>query len=109
MQYDAVFLQQLDADRTKITYARITALAIDETPLESIEGRVTQGSVNLDGKSSVRRTCSLTFIAHNYDYSNYLWGVNTKFQLEIGVENNINPDYPKIIWFKQGIYFIVII
>ena len=106
MQYDAVFLQQLDADRTKITYARITALAIDETPLESIEGRVTQGSVNLDGKSSVRRTCSLTFVAHNYDYNNYLWGVNTKFQLEIGVENNINPDYPKIIWFKQGIYFI---
>jgi hypothetical protein len=43
-------------------------------------------------------------IAENFNYQNYYWGLNTKFKLEIGVENFINPMYPNIIWFKQGIY-----
>jgi hypothetical protein len=67
---------------------------------------VTQGSINLDGASSVRRTCSLTIVAQDFDYNNFLWGLNTKFKLEIGLENNIDPTYPNIIWFKQGTYFI---
>ena len=41
-----------------------------------------------------------------YDYSSYLWGLNTKFKLEVGLENNIDPSYPDIIWFKQGTYII---
>jgi hypothetical protein len=32
--------------------------------------------------------------------------LNTKFKLEIGLENVINNIYPDIIWFKQGTYFI---
>lgn len=106
MLYDATFLKKLDENRTKTTYARIIALSLDETPIETIEGRVTQGSINLDGNSAVRRTCSLTMVAQNYDYSNYLWGLNTKFKLEVGLENTIDPTYPNIIWFKQGTYYI---
>jgi hypothetical protein len=45
-------------------------------------------------------------VAENFDYSAFIWGLNTKFKLEIGVENTINSDYPSIIWFKQGTYFI---
>jgi hypothetical protein len=63
MLYDAMFLKKLDENRTKTTYARIIALSLDETPIETIEGRITQGSVSLDGDSAVRRTCSLTMIA----------------------------------------------
>lgn len=106
MLYDYNFLRQLDENRTKTIYARIIALQLDESPIETIEGRVTQGSINLDGDSAVRRTCSLTIIAKDYDYNNYLWGLNTKFKLEIGLENNIDSTYPSIIWFKQGTYFI---
>lgn len=106
MLYDYDFLKKLDEYRTKTIYARIIALSHDETPMETIEGRITQGSVNLDGASSVRRTCSLTMVANNYDYNNYLWGLNTKFKLEIGVENLVDLNYPSIIWFKQGTYFI---
>jgi hypothetical protein len=32
--------------------------------------------------------------------------MNTKFKLEIGLENRIDNRYPSIIWFKQGIYLI---
>jgi hypothetical protein len=106
MLYDAEFLKKLDEGRTKTIYARIIALSHDETPIETIEGRITQGSVNIDGASAVRRTCSLTMVASGYDYNNYLWGLNTKFKLEVGVENLVDPTYPKIIWFKQGTYFI---
>lgn len=100
------FLLELDKHRNKVIYARITSLKFDETPRESIEGRVTQGSINLDGASALRRSCSLTMVAENFYYDDYLWGLNTKFKLEIGVENSINPRYPDIIWFNQGIYLI---
>lgn len=100
------FLLDLDKTKAKTTFARITALKFDETPIETIEGRVTQGSINLDGDSAVRRTCSLTLIADKFDYKNYVWGMNTKFKLEIGLKNTINKNYPDIIWFKQGVYLI---
>ena len=102
----ANFLLELDQQRHKTIYARITALTIDELPIECIEGRITQGSVNIDGTSAVRRTCSLTMLAQEYDYHNYVWGLETKFKLEVGVKNDINSNYPDIIWFPQGVYVL---
>ena len=106
MLYDKDFLLKLDKEKNKVIYARITALTFQETPIEYIEGRVTQGSINLDGASAVRRSCSLTIVAQDFNYSDYYWGLNTKFKLEIGVENTIDFHYPNIIWFNQGIYLI---
>ena len=106
MLYDKDFLLELDKCKNKIIYARITALTFDENPIQTIEGRVTQGSINIDGASAVRRTCSLTIVGQDFDYNDYYWGLSTKFKLEVGVENTINPTYPEIIWFKQGIYLI---
>ncbi len=104
--YDKDFLLQLDKQKNKIIYAKITALQFNEAPIETIEGRVTGGSINIDGASSVRRTCSLTIVAQDFNYNDYYWGMNTKFKLEIGVENFIDASMPKIIWFNQGIYLI---
>lgn len=100
------FLLDLDQTKNKTIFARIIALTFSELPIEQIEGRITQGSINIDGASAVRRSCSLTMTAQNFDYSNYTWGLNTKFKLEIGVENSINSNYPDIIWFPQGIYVL---
>lgn len=106
MLYNKEFLLELDKQRNKTIYGRITALNFQQSPIETIEGRVTQGSINIDGASAVRRTCSLTMVAQDFDYHDYYWGMNTKFKLEIGVENTINKNYPDIIWFKQGTYLI---
>lgn len=106
MIYNKDFLLELDKIREKEIYAKVTALTFQETPITTIEGRITAGSVNVDGNSAVRRTCSLTVVAQNFDYGNYTWGLNTKFKLEIGVKNNINPNYDDIIWFQQGIYIL---
>lgn len=106
MLYEKEFLLELDKWKHKTIYARITSLRFDETPIELIEGRVTGGSINLDGTSALRRTCSLSMTAENFNHSGYIWGLNTKFKLEVGVKNFINSAYPDIIWFNQGIYLI---
>lgn len=101
------FLKELFSERRKVTYARITSLDIDENPVQSIEGRITSGSVNLDGRSSLRRTCSLTMAtSQDTEIYDYYWGLTTKFKLEQGLLNEINPIYPDIIWFELGTYVI---
>ncbi len=87
-------------------FARITALTIDELPIEYIEGKVTGGSINIDGSSAVRRTCNLTMIAQDVNINEFYWGLKNKFKLEIGLKNDFNSFYPEIIWFKQGLYVI---
>ena len=104
--YNRDFLRELDLQKNKTIYARISALQFNESPIESIEGKVTQGSINLDGASALRRTCSLSMVADEININNYYWGLNTKFKLEIGVENTINKNYEDIIWFQQGIFVI---
>lgn len=100
------FLSNLDQIKNKEIYAKITALSFAELPIETIEGRVTGGSINVDGASAIRRSCSLTITAENFNYNNYYWGLNSKFKLEIGVKNSIDLNMPDIIWFNQGIYLI---
>jgi hypothetical protein len=62
MLYNKDFLLKLDKSQNKILYARITSLQFNESPIETIEGRITQGSINIDGSSAVRRSCSLSLI-----------------------------------------------
>ena len=100
------FLKQLDEFNSHEVYAKITALSVDELPLEYIEGKVTGGSVNIDGTSAVRRTCNLSLVAADININDFYWGLNNKFKLEVGLKNFINPEYPDIIWFSQGIYII---
>ena len=104
MYYEPTFLEQLDKNRHRNIYARITLLTFDEKPIEFIEGKVTGGSVNVDGTSCLRRTCSLTMITPNLDTNMYYLGLERKFKLEIGLENNIDSSYPNIIWFRQGVF-----
>lgn len=104
MYYDKAFLEQLDKSRHRNIYARITLLTFDEKPIEFIEGKVTGGSVNIDGTSCLRRTCSLTMVTPNLDTNMYYLGLERKFKLEIGLENNIDDSYPNIIWFRQGVF-----
>lgn len=103
---DRDFLYELDQSSQKETYAKIIALDFSENQTEQIEGRVTGGSINIDGTSAVRRTCSLTLVANEININEFYWGLNNKFKLEIGVRNYVNPKYPDIIWFKMGTYVI---
>lgn len=104
--YSKDFLFNLDRTNHKEIFAKVISLDFNENPIQLISGRVTGGSINVDGASAIRRTCSVTIVANNFNYDNYLWGLNTKFKLEIGVKNNIDPNFEDIIWFPQGVYVL---
>ena len=103
---DNIFLEKLFTAYDREIYAKITALNFDEFPTEEISGKVTGGSINVDGTSACRRTCSLTLVANEVNINDYYWGLNTKFELQIGLTNRIDEKYPDIVWFKEGIYLI---
>lgn len=110
--YDSNFLKQLDYNHNKKLNVRITALDLSDFPKEQITGLVTGGSINIDGASAVRRSCSLTLSAAAAAneklplITDTYWCYNNKFKLEIGLNNEINSKYPDIIWFDMGIYLI---
>ena len=106
MLYDANFLQKLDTHHEHTYYVRIQALTFDERPLEQLEGRITSGSINLDGKSAIRRSCSLSFIAEATEINDYYWTFKQKFKVEIGLENKVDDSYPSRIYFNMGTFFI---
>lgn len=103
---DKEFLRQLDEYPLREIYAKIIALTQEEYPIDEIQGRATAGSINLDGDSAVRRSCSLTLIADDIEIRDYYWGLKNKFKLEVGMRNFIGAGYPEIIWFPQGVYLI---
>ena len=103
---DIVFLQNLYKHRHKTIFAKIIALNKNEEAIEQIEGQVTGGSVNLDGTSNVRRSCSLTMVAENVNINAYYWGIKNKFKLYIGLNNDIDKEYDDIIWFPFGVMVI---
>ena len=133
---DKEFIKKLDKHNQRELYAKIISLTMDELPVEEISGKVSQGTISIDGTSAVRRTCSLTLVADRLNINEYYWSFTTKFKLYIGLkvpqdikreyENHqtytldaisgrpiLNgevtlkyEDYPDIIWFPQGIYLI---
>ena len=104
---DKDFLRQLDEYPHKEKYAKLISLDYNENQLEEIQGKITSGSINIDGTSAVRRTCNLSLVTQEVNINNFYWNLNTKFKLYIGLKNDINPIYPEIIWFPMGIYLIV--
>lgn len=109
---DSTFLQVVDKLQNKEQYVRITLLDFVEKPIKTIQGQVISGNINLDGNSSVRRTCNLTMVAQEYENDltnvNNLISINKKVDLEIGFLNT--TEYYKqfdIIWFPLGVYVII--
>lgn len=128
---DKRFLQQLDKLRIKQQFVKITVLNWKEEPLKQIQGIAINGSVNLDGSSSMRRTATLSLFAEekNNNLANIdsLFAINKKCFLELGIVNNV-PNYIKqtkdqndnievniidyqnlygnIVWFPLGLYIM---
>ena len=104
--YDENFLLALEAKNERTVWARVTCLTALEEPIEYIEGKVTGGSINIDGASAVRRSFNMTMIAKDVNINDFYWGLKTKVKVEIGLSNTIDSTYPEIIWFKQGIFIL---
>jgi len=106
---DKDFLKEVDCAKLKTLYIKLTALDWNENPIQDIQSSVVSGTLNIDGKSSIRRTCSLSIITNNVNVTDLdnLFSLNKKVKLEIGYKNIFNkyPEY-QILWFPQGIFVI---
>ena len=107
---DNFFLRELDKQNLQNYYAKILVLDFQEKPMQEITGYITAGSININGDSSLRRTCNLTFLANEYENDltniNNILSINKKIKIFVGMENSIESQYDKIIWFPQGVYVI---
>lgn len=109
---DSSFLSEIDNLQIGVQFVKITILDWLENPVQEIQGMVNGGSLNLDGKSAMRRSCNMTIQIANEELSNVtnvnnLFSINKKIYLEIGSKNTTNKytEYP-IIWYPQGLYII---
>lgn len=110
---DQDFLLKMDKEHLKEQYVKITALDWLENPIKDIQGIVTGGAINLDGSSSVRRTCNLSAYIEKAEYANVtnldnLFSINKKIYLEVGYKN-ITDEYSQypIIWYPQGTFVMI--
>ena len=105
---DNDFLYKLNNQPQRELWVKILALTIDEDPIEEIVGRVTGGSISVDGNSKLRRSCSLSLISDRLQVNEYIWGLNTKVKVSIGMRNKTNHsvDYGEVVWFPQGTYVL---
>ena len=60
---DKTFLKRLDKEHVKNILVRIILLDKDETPIKSIEGRISGGNMSINGNSAIRRSGSISFVA----------------------------------------------
>ena len=84
---------------------KISLLEWQEEVIEEIQGKVISGNINVDSKSAVRRTGSLSI---NFDMDTQgLLIIGKKVYIQIGYENFTDQytDYP-IIWFPQGVFVL---
>ena len=108
---DKQFLKLIDESSFKEEFIKIIILNWQEQPIEEIQGRVSSGTLNINGNSSLRRTCNLTMLIDeeeaNITSVKNLLSINKKIKLEIGLKNLTTQytDYD-IIWFPLGLYII---
>ena len=109
---DKEFLKNLAYHREKETYVKIISYNNEGQPQDTLEGIATGGSINIDGASPVRRSCSLTLnVAKNKEseaniFFDLYWAITTQFELFIGLRNLVDLRYDDIIWFPMGWYLI---
>ena len=108
---DKQFLKSIDESSFKEEFIKIIILNWQEQPIEEIQGRVSSGTLNINGNSSLRRTCNLTMLISeeeaNITSVKNLLSINKKIKLEIGLKN-LTAQYTDydIIWFPLGLYII---
>lgn len=108
---DTDFLNELYDSHLSEQYCKITILDWNENPIKEIQGLVTGGNLNLDGKSAMRRTCNLSAYIDlntaNITEIDNLFSINKKMYLELGLINTTKQyTQYKTIWFPQGVFIM---
>lgn len=110
---DSDFLRYVDSQHLQEISVKITVLDWEENPVQEIQGLVSNGTLNLNGDSAIRRTCNLTMIVKETEAFGMaklksLISLNKKVRVDIGYINS-TPYYTNynMIWFPLGTFVII--
>lgn len=99
--YDLI---QMKVRNTKI---KVEVLNFNFQTVNSLEGRVTSGSISVDATSDIRRTCSITLVVDRVDTmispGGELW-IDKFIRVYQGVDNPKNNG--DTVWWNMGIFLI---
>ena len=110
---DQYFLKELENYPIKEQHLKVELLDFSENTIAEIQGKCVSGSLNLDGASSMRRTCTFSLIVDEdtYDLTNVesMISINKKIKLYTGYTNFMEKykAYGDVIWFPLGTFVIV--
>ena len=107
----AVIPTQTDYDliqmKTRSTRIKVEVLNFNFQTVNSLEGRVTEGSISVDATSDIRRTCSLTLTVEKaknmISPSGELW-LDKFIRIYEGIDNPRNNN--ETVWWNMGIFLI---
>lgn len=104
--YSEEVLMAIDRMPIRELFVKLEVLTWKEEPIKEIQGVLTGGNISINGKSSVRRTCTLNFLTVDNTVEDYIQ-LDTKFKLYIGLKNHLPIKYKELgdtLWFKQGTF-----
>lgn len=110
---DQYFLKELENYPIKEQHLKVELLDFSENTIAEIQGKCVSGSLNLDGASSMRRTCTFSLVVDEdtYDLTNVesMISINKKIKLYTGYTNFMEKYkvYGDVIWFPLGTFVIV--
>lgn len=110
--YPRDFYDQLLLNKTREFHSKIELLDWQERVIGEIQGKVKEGSLNVDGSSAVRRVCTLNMHVDNTNYNltslaNEV-SLNKKIKIFVGLTNMTKDyqDFGSVIWFPLGVYVL---
>ena len=108
---DREFLKRFDEYPHREQTVKIEVLDFSERPISEIQGKCQSGSVNIDGASSMRRTCSFNMLLDNETFdvlnTNNLISINKKIRVSIGFKNFLGVYDEDILWFPMGVFVVI--
>ena len=106
---DYDFLLSLDKAKIKTQFVKIVLLDFNENPIREIEGKITSGSLGVNGSAAVRRTINFSMLAdpRTSDLENLdnEISLNKKIKVYTGYLNPFKK-YNNILWFPCGMYVV---
>ena len=88
------------------TYLKINLLNFDYLTVDSLEGSVVTGSIQINSDSDIRRTCDISLVVTDSSFDVQAGGeiwIDKLIQIYVGVQNLHTSE---IEWTNMGIYLI---
>lgn len=100
--YDLV---QMNSRNSKI---KVEVLNFDFQTIDSLEGKTTSGSIEVDANADIRRTCNLSLVARDIEENMVIEGgelwLDKYIKIYQGIDNPRNNN--NTVWWNMGIFLI---